>query len=364
MKGFLSSCVKSTIIGICFGIGVISTAAIAVTVSATYTDGDTLSAAALNSMKSAVESIPGWAKGTTPTDAVYTDGNVGIGITSPTFYSGFNGLHINDPTGSAEVHLTGQNSGSTSTDGAHIALDANKDLNLINLEEGNIKFYTNDLIERMRIDKYGKVLIRNSDSNSHAGISMFDDRNSASYVSQWGLYGTTASFANDMFFYNTAGGGIGFFIGSGTASSDIKLKIQSSGNVGIGTTTPSVKLHVVDNVTNVPATFESTTEYSMIKFKDDTSTANIGIKGEEIFFDNHADGREMTILADGNIGIGTATPKTKLDVEGGIQVGNEAATCDADQEGTIKYVTGVPGNFFGCRKVTATPTYAWAQLDP
>ncbi len=58
MKSILSSSIKSLIIGICFGIGVIGTAAIAVTVSATFNDGDTLSATSLNVLKTAVESIP------------------------------------------------------------------------------------------------------------------------------------------------------------------------------------------------------------------------------------------------------------------------------------------------------------------
>jgi hypothetical protein len=58
MKSILSSSVKSLIFGICFGIGVIGTAAIAITVSATFNDGDTLSATSLNALKTAVESIP------------------------------------------------------------------------------------------------------------------------------------------------------------------------------------------------------------------------------------------------------------------------------------------------------------------
>ncbi len=58
MKNMLSSSIKSLIIGLCFGIGVIGTAAIAVTVSTTFNEGDTLSATSLNVLKTAVESIP------------------------------------------------------------------------------------------------------------------------------------------------------------------------------------------------------------------------------------------------------------------------------------------------------------------
>ncbi|MBU2553360.1 MAG: hypothetical protein KKF98_02805 [Bacteroidetes bacterium] len=83
MKNLLFSCIKSLIIGICFCLGIVGTAAIAVTVSTTFSDGDTLSASSLNILKTAVESIPGWVKGTTVTDAVFTTGNVGIGTASP-----------------------------------------------------------------------------------------------------------------------------------------------------------------------------------------------------------------------------------------------------------------------------------------
>ena len=83
MKNLLSSSIKSLIIGISFSLGIIGTAAIAVTVSTTFSDGDTLSASSLNVLKTAVESIPNWEKGTTTTDAVYTDGTVGIGTSSP-----------------------------------------------------------------------------------------------------------------------------------------------------------------------------------------------------------------------------------------------------------------------------------------
>nr|VFK66829.1 MAG: MAM domain-containing protein, meprin/A5/mu [Candidatus Kentron sp. UNK]VFK72284.1 MAG: MAM domain-containing protein, meprin/A5/mu [Candidatus Kentron sp. UNK] len=50
-------------------------------------------------------------------------------------------------------------------------------------------------------------------------------------------------------------------------------------------------------------------------------------------------GAEKTALVvdrTGNVGIGTAEPKAKLDVAGGIKVGNETV-CDAGKAGTIRY---------------------------
>ena len=82
-KQFSNVFVKYLFAGIGLGVGFITATVLAITVSATFNSGDTLTAANLNVLKTAIESIPGWAKGTTSTDAVYTDGNVGIGTSSP-----------------------------------------------------------------------------------------------------------------------------------------------------------------------------------------------------------------------------------------------------------------------------------------
>ena len=72
--------IKGLIFGLGFSIAITATTVIAITVSATFTAGEPLTASSLNALKSAIESIPGWAKGTASTNAVYNDGNVGIGM--------------------------------------------------------------------------------------------------------------------------------------------------------------------------------------------------------------------------------------------------------------------------------------------
>ncbi|MFH0827319.1 MAG: hypothetical protein V1923_05510 [Candidatus Omnitrophota bacterium] len=48
------------------------------------------------------------------------------------------------------------------------------------------------------------------------------------------------------------------------------------------------------------------------------------------------------LLVSGSIGIGTITPRSKLEiVGGGIQIDNDAAACDATKAGTIRYNSGV-----------------------
>jgi len=48
----------------------------------------------------------------------------------------------------------------------------------------------------------------------------------------------------------------------------------------------------------------------------------------------------MRIANNGNVGIGASSPVTKLDVAGGIRLGNEAAACAGGLSGTFRYNGG------------------------
>lgn len=72
--------IKSFILGISFCLGLMTTSIVAVTINSTFSSGAPLTAAAMNEIKNALVALPNWIKGTNPADAVYNDGNVGIGI--------------------------------------------------------------------------------------------------------------------------------------------------------------------------------------------------------------------------------------------------------------------------------------------
>jgi hypothetical protein len=88
-----------------------------------------------------------------------------------------------------------------------------------------------------------------------------------------------------------------------------------SGNVGIGTTTPTSKLHLRDPGSNSDVG---------IKIGNDSRDWNLKVMGsvsDSLQFFTHDNSNVMTILPSGNVGIGTSTPEEKLVVIGDIGFG-------------------------------------------
>lgn len=85
-----------------------------------------------------------------------------------------------------------------------------------------------------------------------------------------------------------------------------RMRIDSSGNVGIGTTTPAWKLHISDSIAPVIQLAEG----------DTAGNAFIGVDANNLFFRRGTIGTAdaMTITSASNVGIGTFTPAGKLHV--------------------------------------------------
>jgi hypothetical protein len=94
------------------------------------------------------------------------------------------------------------------------------------------------------------------------------------------------------------------------------MRISTSGNVGIGTTSPTEKLHVEGNIEFINGGWIGSldgTYWQRIRFEDATPTTtnafNFETRNGSGAFVNH-----MTILNNGNVGIGTTTPGVPLEI--------------------------------------------------
>jgi membrane-bound inhibitor of C-type lysozyme len=300
---------------------------------------------------------------------VYDDGsNVGIGTSNPLNATGYTSLTINSPTNGGRVDLQ--------KNGTQFGLIYSAGSNLMDIEaigSNNIRFNTN-LTNRMFISSSGNVGIGTSTPNEkltvvggisasgnvyanslrirdsrHIGDDNFsvtwDSGLSGTQVSIGGLSGSYMDFSTPL--TNDYNLRIGSYIYSGGEWNGIgtgptekrnltfltcdatRMAITSSGNVGIGTNTPSDKLTVNGNIlaaNNIKSTvgmFSNGEGDEYILFDPNTDSVSIGANSTVGIF----------LESTSNVGIGTSSPIDKLSVNGTIYI--EGGTSQFNPSGVV-----------------------------
>ncbi len=201
--------------------------------------------------------------------------------------------------------------------------------------------------ERFRIDQSGKVGI--GTTNPAVQLDVTGDIQSSAAI-----LGKNGSAAAPSFTF-TNGGDTGMFLGGtqilgfATAGTE-KVRILSSGNVGIGTTTPGQKLDVAGNIRGTNGFFTNSNsgslfgpnsgsgDYVYIEY-DTTPLGRIGTGGsQDLSFETGSTGR-MRITSGGNVGIGTTTPRAALEVAG-ASINGPASSWGAPTTTAVDFSTG------------------------
>ena len=113
--------------------------------------------------------------------------------------------------------------------------------------------------------------------------------------------------------------------------------------VGIGTTSPDNTLHVRSGNTNTVARFESADATARIIFQDNSGQTSIGATGDDMVFTTLSGLTErMRIKSDGNVGIGTISPSTKLQVAGTSQFDGDLTVANS----TLTITAAAPNLLF------------------
>jgi hypothetical protein len=134
---------------------------------------------------------------------------------------------------------------------------------------------------------------------------------------------------------NSTGGNTAGYLAFGTrpnaGNMTERMRIDSSGNVGIGTASPAAKLHVSQTNTSIGSLFNGTTKAirfgfntteSIIEGVDNTGVTSfqtLALGGSDLKFTTSGTTR-MVVTSAGDVGIGAITPAYKLDVDGTVQL--------------------------------------------
>ena len=249
---------------------------------------------------------------------ILENGNVGIGTTSPQ-----RNLTIYQSSGNAVLQLANNTSGVGASDG-FLAYTDGVNVGLENKENGYLSLATN-ASEKMRITSAGNVGIG---TTSPAAKLHVDDSvggklrlsNISATADGEKIGGIETGVANGTFFagvnffrHDANDGEIRFRTKVNNTNTDVMAIVD--GNVGVGTTSPSANLDILNGTTGASLKLSATaTAYWQLQRNPTTGNLNISddALGNVMSFDQST----------GNVGIGTTSPTAgrKLDVHGDIEL--------------------------------------------
>jgi hypothetical protein len=222
--------------------------------------------------------------------------------------------------------------------------DANDGAIAYDHPNGNMVFETRDA-EKMRITSGGNVGIGttspgtnlqvNSSTNTATSIGISNTGSGASrlYIdasngdfsgSDYMWFGQNDDLSGEIYMTQNAGS---FHIKSQpSGTTQTNFTVTQAGNVGIGTTSPSTKLHLTDTTSGFQFTADTGTagdgRLNIGHFANGTFIGTYGDDGgaaDILRFGTHSGDERMRINSGGNVGIGTTSPSTTLEIDKGSE---------------------------------------------
>jgi hypothetical protein len=279
-------------------------------------------------------------------------GNVGIGTVNPghkleVFETG-NSLSIGDNTNSQTYMSFANTRTMVGYSGANALIQAGSGKGI----QFNVNNDTFNSGEAMRITLAGNVGIGTTSPNVSLQVQSNTDQSKRtlrlaydnSYYFDIAQLGAGGVHYNA---FNATSGGHKFQIDGAE-----KMRVAYSGNVGIGTTSPGNKLSISGPSSN---------QFEIINSAN-SKAWRPNVNGNDFYITESGVSNPFVIQAGGNVGIGTTSPSSKLQVAGGVQMADDTDTASADKVGTQRYRVSGNNSYVDMCMQTGAATYAWINI--
>ena len=329
---------------------------------------------------------------------ILSNGNVGINETAPdTKLVVSNGGTSSSASGGtlarivgsgvARLDIVGGNSNHSILEFSRANLTAAGQITYTH-SDNSLSFTVNGAQEKLRITSTGEVNvggnytqttdklqvsgnIRGTNLKANAAIYADASANTALYLHSTGTTGQSRIFLGDASTFQA--GKIVYdhtndymMFGTGGAGAE-RMRIDSSGRIGIGTVTPSKALHVYKS-----------NEHPLLLERGDSSNTQIELRtggairgywgcsttANFMVYDNDTSDINFTVLQTGNVGIGIANPSNKLEISGGLVrcLGSASARFTANN-GSAEGFIGFNSGTFHIGEASATTQIAAAGAN-
>ncbi len=313
-------------------------------------------------------------------------GNVGIGTTAPNGKLDVTGnIWLNSENANAAYYLR-INRGQSQDGGILLYGNGVLDWQLVNLANRDLNWYSYGVGSSvMRLTSAGNLGIGTTSPNAKLQINNGGSGNIASFASgatsinnYAGITLHTQTNSGDDWYgseirsINTAGTPgslnprLGFFTQDNNtylpANRTEKMSILGNGNVGIGTTSPGSKLEVNGDIdaTGSNGYLINGKAWAL----ENSSILTLGDWDGNDFPTRIMDenSNEVLRVTGGGVGIGTTSPNSKLQVDGGVQIADDTDVASADKVGTFKYRVSGNNSYVDMCMQTGATSYAWVNI--
>jgi len=229
----------------------------------------------------------------------------------------------------------------------------------------------------------GGNIVIGSTNTGYGNLGVYNATNALIGIANSTSYAQLQQNGADLYINTNLGGAAGgnliFRFGAGSTE---YMRITSTGNVGIGTTSPSSILDIqsAQAVIKLTSTTGTNTVYSLYintsgNFyvgKDNSTGTAFGVANATILYEGGDNPmvfwtnsqQRMRITSGGNVGIGTTTPNAKLDVNGNTLItGSLTVTSTITELSSLRYKENIQPISFGLDKVLQMRGVSYIKKD-